>query len=90
MVKKNKFDICAGDCKNCAERGIKNLSLLTLCTKRKVVTKYVPPDMAAIKLLLEKRDCGIGSVQELSDEELALLEKELEEILKNSHQREGL
>ena len=77
VVKKNAFDICAGDCSVCLKRGVKNLSLLTVYTKKKISTKYVPPDMGAIKLML---DIGSGKekdIHEMTNDELKAYEEEL-------------
>jgi hypothetical protein len=82
MIKKNMFDVCAGDCTNCKERRIKNLSLLTICTKKKVTTKYVPPDMGAIKLALERGGVKEENFDEMTDADLKRLEDELILLLK--------
>lgn len=81
VLKKNAYDICAGDCATCIERGIKNLSALTICTKRKISTKYVPPDMSAIRLALELNSSGVKDIHDMTDEELARYEAELLDLL---------
>ena len=80
-IKKGVFDICAGDCATCVKRGIKNLSLLTIAVKKKLVTKYVPPDMGAIKLALEIDSMTVKDITEMSDTELLAYERELEREL---------
>ena len=50
--------------------------------KRKVVSKNVPPDVSAAKLLYEIEGGGIN-LKDLSDEELEKEKQRLLEILKN-------
>lgn len=49
---------------------------LTLA-KRKIATHYVPPDMLAIKLLLQQDEHGEDTLSCLSDEELVALKNKL-------------
>lgn len=81
VLKKNAFDFCAGDCFSCSKRGIKNLSLLTITTKRKISNKYVPPDMGAIKLALELESQEKKNIQDMTDSELIEYERELMRLL---------
>ena len=81
IIKKNSFDICAGDCATCVRRGIKNLSLLTIYTKKKISTKYVPPDMGAIKLLIDMGKQENKDIFNMTDAELKSYEEELMQFL---------
>lgn len=51
--------------------------------KEKANTKYVPPDISALKAYLELRD---GELYSMSDEELKLERKKLLSELKNSEE----
>ena len=55
------------------EQNGKSLSL----AKRKISTHYVPPDMLAIKILLENDKEKITKLSAMSDEELVELKKKL-------------
>ena len=81
IIKKNSFDICVGDCATCVKRGIKNLSLLTIYTKKKISTKYVPPDMGAIKLLIDIDKRENKDICDMTDAELKAFEEELMQFL---------
>ena len=50
--------------------------------KRKVVSKNVPPDVSAAKLLYELEG-GVENLKDLSDEELEKEKQRLIELLKN-------
>ena len=50
--------------------------------KRKVVSKNVPPDVSAAKLLYEMEG-GVGNLKDLTDEELEMEKQRLLELLKN-------
>ena len=76
MVKKSCFDVCGGDCEVCFNFGLKSLTSVPVLTKRKVHKKFVPPDMTAIKMLVEKEDDGVD-LESMSDEELKVLEQKL-------------
>ena len=56
--------------------------------KRKVVSKNVPPDVQAAKLLYEL-DSEVGSLKEMTDEELEKEKQRLLEILKNESEVEN-
>ncbi len=49
---------------------------LKLC-KKKISTHYVPPDMLAIKMLLEDTKENINSLSNMTDEELVSLKNKL-------------
>ena len=49
----------------------------TVLVKRKVSKKFVPPDMVALKILMEREETT-KDVSVLSDDELLNLERELE------------
>lgn len=53
-------------------------------TKKKVTKKNVPPDITAIKLLLEDS----VSVSQMSDEELLIEKERLLKLLKNEKEKE--
>ena len=55
-------------------------------TKRKVTTKDVPPDMTAVKLLLDSLDVSKDvNFEELSDDELKTEIKKAMELLEKQH-----
>ena len=81
VLKKNVFDICAGDCASCTKRGVKNLSMLTCYTKKKILKKYVPPDMGAVKLLMDIAKQENKDISNMTDAELKSYEKELIKLL---------
>ena len=55
--------------------------------KRKVVSKNVPPDVSAAKLLYEL-DSGLGNLKDLTDEELEMEKQRLLELLKQDAKEE--
>lgn len=57
--------------------------------KRKVVSKNVPPDVSAAKLLYELEG-GNANLKDLSDEELEKEKQRLIEMLKNDSENEGV
>lgn len=80
MVKKNFYDICGGDCETCDGFCVKNPSAVPVLLRKKVHTKYIPPDMSALKLLLDSENLNLD-ISSLSDEELQNLEEKLMEEL---------
>ena len=60
-------------------------------TKRKVTTKDVPPDISAVKLLLDTLDMEkVENLEELSDEELKLeIKKAMDCIEKHIGENDG-
>lgn len=78
MFKKSEFSECGGDCETCASFSFKCFKNEVVLVKKKVSRKYVPPDMQAIKIILEQ-DNGFKNPEDLSDKEL----KDLEEVLIN-------
>lgn len=76
MAKKLDFDICGGNCAMCDGYCAKDFSSQTVISKKKVATKYVAPDMVAIKLMIE-RDEKQKDIGAMTDAELKALEKEL-------------
>lgn len=85
MIKKNNYDICGGDCETCNGFCSKSLSAVTILLRRKVHTKYIPPDMSALKLLAEAENMNVD-VLSLSDEELQKLEKQLMDEIFNTNE----
>lgn len=73
MLKKSCYDTCGGDCDVCINFSRKNLESVPVLTRKKVHTKYVPPDMSAIKMLVEHENKTVD-VENMSDEELKQLE----------------
>ena len=66
--------------------GSQNLILV----KKKVTSKYIPPDMFAIKILLEifgKE--GLDEIEKLTDEELIKFKEKLIEEIKNEDRNEN-
>lgn len=61
---------------NVNEDGIEQLN------KRKVTTKYIPPDLTALKAYLELTN-GTNDYENMSDEELIKIKNELIKDLKN-------
>lgn len=80
MIKKNYYDICGGDCDDCESFCTKSASAVPVLLRRKVYTKYIPPDMTALKLLAENENLSVD-ISSLSDEELQNLENQLTEEL---------
>lgn len=76
MSKKISFDVCGGVCENCPRNAILNLAQSIVLVKRKVTKKYVPPELSALKILIEK-DESQKDLKMMSDEELKRLEEEL-------------
>ena len=76
VLKKTHFDICGGNCDVCKLFGCKNLTSAVILTKRKVSKKYVPPDIVAIKMVLESDDAN-KNISAVSDLELMSLRDEL-------------
>ena len=75
MLKKSSYDECGGDCKNC-ERFALLANAVPILTRKKVHKKFVPPDMTAIKMLVE--DGGTHKdIHTMTDKELKELEMEL-------------
>ena len=77
-----KCDKCSGDCKSCEKFAERNFNLPLVEVKRKVASKYVEPDMSAIKLLAEfekEKKIEINIFDGLSNEEI--IQKKIE-ILK--------
>ena len=46
-------------------------------SKKKITTHYVPPDMLAIKMLLEDNGEKVNSLAQMTDEELVALKNKL-------------
>lgn len=80
MIKKNYYDICGGDCDECDDFCTKSASAVPVLLRRKVYTKYIPPDMTALKLLAENENSSVD-ISLLSDDELQKLENQLTEEL---------
>ena len=78
MIKKGGYHECGGDCDNCSLFGAKEKEMQMVLVKKKVSKKYVPPDMSALKLILEKEE-GQKNIETMTDEELMQFEKELAE-----------
>lgn len=49
----------------------------TSVVKRKITTHYVPPDMLAIKMLFENFGEKVGGLEQLSDEEILKMKRDL-------------
>jgi len=81
VIKKNYYDECGGDCESCEKFSKKCFDNVPVLAKRKVHTKYVPPDMTALKLLFETREKSVD-LEKMTDEELRSLEIQLREKLK--------
>lgn len=45
--------------------------------KKKITTHYVPPDMLAIKILLENNEQKVNTLSSMTDEELVALKNKL-------------
>lgn len=78
---KKQFDLCGGDCSVCPRRQLINLSGGVVLVKRKVTKKYVPPDMSALKLLMEK-DARSKALEQMTDDELLAFEQSILEQLR--------
>lgn len=50
--------------------------------KRKTSTKFYPPDLSALQLLLDKEVSEIDDIEQMSDEELNLEKEKLIKLLK--------
>lgn len=75
-MKRGSFDICGGDCQNCGKHKLVNLSSAVVMVKRKVTKKYVPPELSALKILIDKDEVQ-KDLKFVSDEELIRLEAKL-------------
>lgn len=76
ILKKGVYDVCGGECAVCDKRAVKNNRCEMVLTKKKVSTKYVPPDTQLLKLLMASGE-ETKDVLALSDEELDKLENSL-------------
>jgi len=83
---KSGFLECGGDCASCKKWEQKNItSGEMVLVKKRVSTKYVPPETALLKLVKEEFE-GVKrneNIESLSDEELKRLEQELLDEIKN-------
>jgi predicted nucleotidyltransferase len=59
---------------------------LELC-KKKVTSHYVPPDMLAIKMLIETEGQKVDDLSSLSDEELISLKNKLQNQIENEENK---
>lgn len=76
MGKRLDYDICGGNCAVCDGFKAKDFSCQTVMAKKKVSKKFVPPDMGAIKIMIERDEAGVD-LEKMSDAELKKLEEEL-------------
>lgn len=76
MLKKNYYDECGGDCSSCQRFQKLTLGSVPVLTRKKVHKKFVPPDMTALKMLVDKNSKNYN-LEEMSDKELKELEQEL-------------
>ena len=76
MIKKSSFDVCGGDCSCCERFKGKVFDAVPVLVKKKVHTRYVPPDMTALKMLMDKSERSFN-IESMTDEELRKLEVEL-------------
>ena len=75
------------DAKEVVEEYVQNSEGEVQLTKRKVTTKSVPPDVQALKLLLE--DDAQKPIIEMSDEELEREKQRLLKLLNQGEKGEG-
>ena len=81
MAKKFAFDVCGGSCESCEKFAAKDFSCQLILLKRKVVTKFVPPDMGAIKMVVDAQEKK-QDLDSMTMDQLKALEKELLDDLK--------
>ena len=85
----SKIKNCDGKCSECDRFSERGFSLGLVEVKRKVSTKYVEPDMSAIKLLYEfskQKEEDDFDFDGLSNEELLAKKKELLRILNEENE----
>ena len=76
MLKKNHYDECGGDCEKCPRFNRISLGTVPVLTRKKVHKKFVPPDMTALKMLVDKNSNNY-EIEKMTDRDLELLEQEL-------------
>ena len=92
----NFFDLCDRGQQSLKENGVKikpaNETIVCekneklILVKKKVTSHYIPPDMLAIKILLEM--CGqekLNKLEEMTDEELMKFKEKILEELQNEN-----
>jgi len=81
-------DVYLAQNNSCEETfGVRNENQQALIlVKKKVTTHYIPPDMSAIKMLLENfgQEVGTSVIDNMSDEELLKMRDEIVENLKET------
>ena len=82
----NEGDVCNDQDGNSQAISYENTKGLVLL-KKKVTTHYIPPDITAVKMLIEiaGEEIGVNNniIESLSDDELLKLKRELIEEIKN-------
>ena len=84
VIKSGLFDECGEDCFGCLGFECKvNQGEKLVLAKKKVVQKYIPPDVQVIKLLSQQRELN-QDLSKMTDEEIkSLEEKVVKQILEN-------
>ena len=81
LIKKQYLDVCGGDCEVCDQLRCKTNKERMVVKKRKVSTKYVPPDVQMLKHFMDVS--GDKDIKDMTDEELDEFQSKLIEELKN-------
>ena len=77
VIKSGLFDECGENCAGCQNFECKvNQGEKLVLAKKKVVQKYIPPDVQVIKLLSQQREVN-QDLSKMTDEELEKLESDV-------------